>query len=161
MEHSDYLAKIEDLKVSLMSQRSSEGIEDCRQYVNALQLIANVVRDADNNGAPNTREIIERAGDIFDGAVDWAYNKGDIDFLLSYAHNDTGAPLVEDPLNRFGTCRIPGYIEHSPHPSRREIGHSAAKEFLDIYKQFFLERGDAGGKFSFAFRVVCKYKSRQ
>ena len=102
MEHPDYLRRIEDLKVPLMRQQTGEGIEDVAEYAKALQSITKIVRDADNNGAPNMREIIEKAGDILDEAINWAYCEGGITILPSYAHDDTSAPLVEDPLNLFG-----------------------------------------------------------
>ena len=104
MEHPDYIRRIEDLKVPLMLlQTSDSGIEDAAEYAKALQSITKIVRDADNEGAPNMREIIERAGDILDEAIDWVYCEGGITILPSYAHDDTSAPLVEDPLNLFGT----------------------------------------------------------
>ncbi|PIL35384.1 hypothetical protein GSI_02110 [Ganoderma sinense ZZ0214-1] len=94
------------------------------RFVELLKDVATVVREADATGAPDLSDIVEKAGGIYDSAINWAYGDGDFDFLPSYAHAPD-APPVEDPLHRFG------------------IGSGAAVDLLRILSMMYQERGSA------------------
>ena len=70
-------------------------------FVELLKDVATVVREADSSNAPDLTDIVEKAGAIYNDAINWVYGDGDFDFLPSYAHAPDAPPL-EDPLYRFG-----------------------------------------------------------
>ena len=79
--------------------RSAEHRDD--SFVQLLKDVATVVREAHASSASDLSDIVQKAGGIYDNAIDWAYGDGGFDFLPSYAHAP-GAPPLQDPLQRFG-----------------------------------------------------------
>ncbi|KAI0661809.1 hypothetical protein C8Q70DRAFT_1052118 [Cubamyces menziesii] len=67
-------------------------------FVDLLKGVTLVVREADNAGAPELPQVVDKAGDILSKAVNWAYSEGDFDFLPSYAHSFENPP-VKDSLS--------------------------------------------------------------
>ena len=103
MEVLDHLGKLEEIETALTGKQDRKEFESSKEYAQALREVVAVVRNAEAQGVPNLTEIVERAGDMLDSAVDWGYGEGDFDFLASYAHGEGDAPLIEDPLHGFGT----------------------------------------------------------
>ncbi|TBU44306.1 hypothetical protein BD309DRAFT_1080140 [Dichomitus squalens] len=95
---SSYLQQLDHL-ANRIAQYNDPRKHD--PYLDLLKEVAAVVREADTRGAPNLTEIVEKAGAIYDSAINWAYGDGDFDFLPSYAHTPD-APPIKDPLHRFG-----------------------------------------------------------
>ncbi|KAI1797004.1 hypothetical protein LXA43DRAFT_1079300 [Ganoderma leucocontextum] len=93
-------------------------------FVQLLKDVATVVREADVSGAPDLADIVQNAGEIYNSAINWAYDAGDFDFLPSYAHAPD-APPVGDPLHRFG------------------FGAGPAVELLNILNEMYQSRGSA------------------
>ena len=67
-------------------------------FVDLLKGVTLVVREADDAGAPELPQVVDKAGDILSKAVNWAYSEGDFDFLPSYAHSFENPP-VKDSLS--------------------------------------------------------------
>ena len=95
---SSYLQRLNSLAARIAEHSDSEE-ED--RFVQLLKDVAAVVREADASGTPELPDIVEKAGGIFNDAINWAYSDGEFDFLPSYAHAP-GAPPVEDPLHGIG-----------------------------------------------------------
>ncbi|KAI0366137.1 hypothetical protein BV20DRAFT_1038513 [Pilatotrama ljubarskyi] len=51
-----------------------------------------------NAGSPELPQVVEKAGDLTDRALNWAYTDGDLDFVPSYAHS-VETPPVKDSLS--------------------------------------------------------------
>ena len=81
----DYLQRLSSLEKRITTYNSKRR-EDNDAYVNLLKDVVAVVREADASAEPNLPKIVNKAGDIFDGAIDWAYGDGDFDFFPSFAH---------------------------------------------------------------------------
>ena len=93
-----YQERLECLAVQIAEYDDSREHDP---FVELLKDVATVVREADSSNAPDLPDIVEKAGAIYNDAINWAYGDGDFDFLPSYAHAPDAPPL-EDPLYRFG-----------------------------------------------------------
>ena len=83
MENEDYLQKLDALNKRLdKQQRRTQDDNMHDKIVEILKQVANVVRIADAQNAPALSTVVEKAGNILDGAIDWAYGDGDFDFLV-------------------------------------------------------------------------------
>ncbi|KAI0719173.1 hypothetical protein C8T65DRAFT_803280 [Cerioporus squamosus] len=103
-----HIARLSTLATRLADykQRSQEEDDFDAGFIALLTSIVDVVRDAEDSGAPDLADIVNKAGSILDGAIDWAYGDGDFDFLKSYAHSNN-TPLVRDSAPQPFGERIP------------------------------------------------------
>ncbi|KAL1940225.1 hypothetical protein VTO73DRAFT_9177 [Trametes versicolor] len=87
-----YLERLERLPIDLGQEASDEH----EAVLKGLKHIISVVREAYNAHAPDLPEIIEKAAEMFDEAVYWAYSHdGGFDFLPSFA-DSSESPLLKD-----------------------------------------------------------------
>ncbi|KAH9885826.1 hypothetical protein C8Q73DRAFT_297636 [Cubamyces lactineus] len=86
-----------------------------------LQRVAGVVCEADKSGTPALDEVVEKADAILDAGIKWAYSDGDYDFLPSYAHSASDAPVVQDPF--------------------QSVGYGTALSFINYWNQFMRSDG--------------------
>lgn len=87
-----YLERLERLPIDLGQEASDEH----EAFLKGLKHIISVVREAYNAHAPDLPEIVEKAAEMFDEAVYWAYSHdGGFDFLPSFAHSSE-SPLLKD-----------------------------------------------------------------
>ncbi|KAI0635599.1 hypothetical protein C8Q77DRAFT_1155387 [Trametes polyzona] len=94
---STYLQRLDTLS-TLVDRISASGRVKHSVFVDLLKSGTTVVRDAEIAGAPELPHVVDKAGDLFDEAIKWAYTDGDFNFLPSYAHALDNAP-VEDTLS--------------------------------------------------------------
>ncbi len=88
-----------DALAKLVPGHNRKGKKDALVYL--LKDVTAVVREAEASNPTELAEIIDKAGEICDSAIHWAYGDGKIDFLPSYGHAP-GVGLVEDPMQRLG-----------------------------------------------------------
>ncbi|KAL1940229.1 hypothetical protein VTO73DRAFT_9181 [Trametes versicolor] len=83
----------------LSGHLGEEAYEDHQVFLELLKSITSIVREAEDAGAPDLSQIIERVAEIFDDAVYWAYSgySDHFDFLPSFAHS-LKIPLIKDTL---------------------------------------------------------------
>ncbi len=81
----------------LSGHLGEEAYEEHEVFVELLKSITSVVREAEDAGAPDFSQVVERAAGIFNEAVYWAYSgySYHFDFLPSFAHS-LEFPLVKD-----------------------------------------------------------------
>ena len=94
--HIEQLSGLETRLMDYMGKSrrdSDDGFDD--GFYALLSSVLEVVRNAQSSDAANLDVIVDKAGSILDGAIDWAYGDGDFDFLQSFAHSNS-APLVKD-----------------------------------------------------------------
>ncbi|KAI0719179.1 hypothetical protein C8T65DRAFT_637110 [Cerioporus squamosus] len=77
---------------------------------NLLKDVAAVVREAEASSAPELADIVDKAGEISDRAIHWAYGDGKIDFLPSFAHAPGVGP-VEDPMQGLGFANVSSVVQ--------------------------------------------------
>ncbi len=87
-----YLERLERLSTELC-----EGANDEHEaFLKLLRRVVSVVREADNAHAPDLPEVVEKAAEMLDDAVYWAYSQdGGFDFLPSFA-DSSESPLLKD-----------------------------------------------------------------
>ncbi|KAI0351720.1 hypothetical protein OH77DRAFT_1429291 [Trametes cingulata] len=90
-----YLERLDRLD-KLLGGFKPHGAQDV--FLDLLKSITAVVREADEAGDPELPTVVERAGDLFDKAINWAYTDGHFDFVPSYAHS-IDSPPVKDSLS--------------------------------------------------------------
>ncbi len=104
--YSDRLDALAKRVAAYNRKGKKNGLADLLKDVTA------VVREAEASNAPELAETVDKAGQICDSAIHWAYGDGKIDFLPSYGHAP-GAGPVEDPMQRLGMhplCSTYAYI---------------------------------------------------
>ncbi|KAJ3002395.1 hypothetical protein NUW54_g5870 [Trametes sanguinea] len=105
---SSYLGQLDTLSRQLASRNNTDNRDGFKE---SLTGVADVVREAENAEASDLAEIAEKAGQVFDAAVGWAYSAGDYDFLPSYAHHASESPLVQDSFHRFGHGTATSFLQ--------------------------------------------------
>ncbi|KAL1940228.1 hypothetical protein VTO73DRAFT_9180 [Trametes versicolor] len=87
-----YLERLERLSVDL----GREANDEHEAFIKLLKRIISVVREADNVHAPDLPEVVEKAAEMFEEAVYWAYSlEGGFDYLPSFA-DSSESPLLKD-----------------------------------------------------------------
>ena len=130
------MKKLDALQTKLETFYSREREDDDDKFYKLLSEVAIVVRVADAHNDPSLPNIVNKAGDILDDAVDWAYGDGDFDFLKSYAHSDD-APLIGDDLHKIGVLHLLSSHYSLARTSDTGIGHGAAQSFMKLFQSMF------------------------
>ncbi|KAI9061144.1 hypothetical protein FKP32DRAFT_1605097 [Trametes sanguinea] len=105
---SSYLRQLDTLSRQLASRNNTNNRDGFKEL---LTRVADVVREAENAKASDLAEVVEKAEQVFDAAIGWAYSAGDYDFLPSYAHRASESPLVQDSFHRFGHGTATSFLQ--------------------------------------------------
>lgn len=107
---SNEIQQVEKLANRLSTYMSSKAVQDRDAeahdrplFIGGLHDACTIVRNIERGGGTPSDELIAKVDSVLNEAINFAYGDGDcFDFMPSFAHDDTDAPLVEDKAEGTG-----------------------------------------------------------